>query len=104
MILGLLAAVFLVSATLFLFSSYVLVSLLEFCAGLGGGAVYMIVFDRVLEEKFLEPGINREFCLQVVGAGETAGTMVGGLLGTMLKATLCSWLTGAAERWCQTSR
>ncbi|KAF7547482.1 hypothetical protein G7Z17_g7697 [Cylindrodendrum hubeiense] len=74
-VLGLAAAVVLTNATFSLFFSPVLIGMLAFCAGLMGGAIYMIIMDRVLEEKASEPGINQEFCLQVVGAGETAGTM-----------------------------
>ncbi|RSL49790.1 hypothetical protein CEP53_009024 [Fusarium sp. AF-6] len=96
--------VLLVNATLLVFSTPVLVGLLAFGAGLGGGAVYMIVMGKVLEEKSVEPGINQEFSLQVVGAGETAGVIVGGLLGTMLEATLCGGGFATRERWCHTSR
>ncbi|KAH6980942.1 batten's disease protein Cln3 [Ilyonectria sp. MPI-CAGE-AT-0026] len=105
-ILGLAAAVVLINATFSLFSSPVLIGLLAFCAGLMGGAIYMIVMGNVLEDKTSEPGINQEFCLQAVGAGETAGTMVGGLLGSILEASFCKWDigAGATHRWCQTSR
>ncbi|RSL87044.1 hypothetical protein CEP51_002473 [Fusarium floridanum] len=96
--------VLLVNSTLLVFSTPVLVGLLAFGAGLGGGAVYMIIMGKVLEEKSVEPGINQEFSLQVVGAGETAGVIVGGLLGTMLEATLCGGGFATRERWCHTSR
>ncbi|KAJ4324373.1 hypothetical protein N0V84_003934 [Fusarium piperis] len=79
--LGGVVAVLLVNATLLVFSARVVMGLLAFGAGLGGGAVYMIVMDKVLEETSLEPGIHQEFGLQVVGAGETSGVIVGGLLG-----------------------
>ncbi|KAI8725518.1 hypothetical protein NCS52_00123100 [Fusarium sp. LHS14.1] len=68
-------AIFLINAILLVFSAPVPVALLAFGAGLGGGAVYMIVMGKVLEEKSFEPGINQEFSLQVVGAGETAGVL-----------------------------
>jgi battenin len=88
----------LVNATLSLSSSYVLVSLLALCADLVSGAIYMIVLGRVLEERSLVPGINQQFCLQVLGAGETAETIFGGLLGTMLEASKCGWQAGTARR------
>lgn len=105
-ILGLAVAVVLINADFSLFSSPVPIGLLAFCAGLIGGAIYMIVMGNVLEDKTSEPGINQEFCLQVVGVGETTGTMVGGLLGTILEAAFCKWDigAGATHRWCQTSR
>ncbi|KAF5005674.1 hypothetical protein FDECE_7908 [Fusarium decemcellulare] len=89
MILGTVTGILLLNATFVVFSSQVLVGLLAFGAGIGGGAVYMTILDRVLEEKSLDPGINQEFSLQVVGAGETAGVLAGGLLGTMLEALMC---------------
>jgi battenin len=82
----------------------VLVGLLAFSAGLGGGAVYMILFDKILEEKTLEPGINLEFSLQVVGVGETAGVIAGGLLGTMLESMMCEGTFTTTQRWCHTSQ
>ncbi|KAM0432219.1 hypothetical protein ACHAPT_004755 [Fusarium lateritium] len=71
--LGAITAVLLINAMLLVFSAPVLVRMLAFGAGLGGGAIYMIVMGKVLEDKSLESGINQEFSLQVVGAGETAG-------------------------------
>ncbi|RSM06915.1 hypothetical protein CEP52_005510 [Fusarium oligoseptatum] len=67
--------VLLVNATLLVFSTPVLVGLLAFGAGLGGGAVYMIIMGKVLEEKSVEPGINQEFSLQVVGAASGTATV-----------------------------
>ncbi|KAF4448709.1 hypothetical protein F53441_7918 [Fusarium austroafricanum] len=76
-VLGASTLILLTNAVFVIFSTEVLVGLLAFGAGVGGGAVYMTIFDWVLEGKFLEPGINQEFGLQVVGAGETAGVIVG---------------------------
>ncbi|KAM5348968.1 hypothetical protein ACJ41O_008791 [Fusarium nematophilum] len=64
-VLGVVTAATIVNSTLLVFSSHVLVGLLAFCAGVGGGAVYMAVFGKALEEKALESGINMEFGLQV---------------------------------------
>lgn len=102
--LGVVVTILLINATLLVSSAPVLVVLLAFGAGLGGGAVYMIVMDKVLGEKPLGPGINQEFGLQVVGAGETAGVIVGGLLGTTLEAVFCGRGFTSKERWCHTSR
>ncbi|KAF5001656.1 hypothetical protein FGRMN_962 [Fusarium graminum] len=74
-ILGTATLVLLANSILFVFSAQTLVGFLAFGAGLGGGAVYMIIFDRVLKEKTLENGIGLEFGLQVVGLGETAGVV-----------------------------
>ncbi|KAF4338712.1 nicotinate phosphoribosyltransferase [Fusarium beomiforme] len=67
--------ILLANSIFLVFSTEVLVGLLAFGAGLGGGAVYMTIFDRVLQNKSLESGVNLEFGLQVVGAGETAGVI-----------------------------
>lgn len=92
------AVALLANATFSLSASPVLVCLLAWCAGLAGGAVYMIVLGQVLEEMAAEPGVNQEFCLQVVGAGETGGLLVGGLLGVALERSLCGEMSG---RWCR---
>ncbi|KAH7126341.1 batten's disease protein Cln3 [Dactylonectria estremocensis] len=101
-ILWLATAAVLLNAVVSLFSSSALIGLLAFCAGLMGGAIYMMVMDKVLEGKASEPGINQELCLQVVGAGETAGLVVGGLFGAVLEASLCQWdiAAGTTGRWC----
>ncbi|KAF5720445.1 nicotinate phosphoribosyltransferase [Fusarium mundagurra] len=75
-IIGASTFILLANSIFLVFSAEVLVGLLAFGAGLGGGAVYMTIFDRVLQDKSFESGINLEFGLQVVGAGETAGAVV----------------------------
>ncbi|KAM0342703.1 hypothetical protein ACHAPU_009314 [Fusarium lateritium] len=103
-ILGTATLVLLANSILLVFSAQTLMGLLAFGAGLGGGAVYMIIFDGVLEEKTLENGINLEFGLQVAGLGETAGVVVGGLLGTMLESMMCEGKFTTTKRWCHTSQ
>jgi battenin len=103
-ILGTATLILLANSALLAFSTEVIMGILAFSAGLGGGAVYMIVFDRVLEEKTLETGINLEFSLQVVGTGETAGIVAGGMLGTMLESLMCRGAFTATQRWCHTSQ
>ncbi|CAJ0545285.1 Ff.00g087580.m01.CDS01 [Fusarium sp. VM40] len=103
-ILGTATFALLANSIFLIFSTQVLVGLLAFVAGLGGGAVYMILFDRLLEEKTLEPGVNLEFSLQVVGFGETAGVLAGGLLGTMLESMMCEGAFATTQRWCHTSQ
>ncbi|RBR26756.1 uncharacterized protein FIESC28_00457 [Fusarium coffeatum] len=77
------AALILIANSIFLVSSTeAVIGLLAFGAGIGGGAVYMIVFDKVLHEKSHASDVDLEFSLQVVGAGETAGVIAGGMLGT----------------------
>ncbi|RBA12449.1 hypothetical protein FPRO05_03899 [Fusarium proliferatum] len=82
-IIGASTFILLANSIFLVFSAEVLVGSLAFGAGLGGGAVYMTIFDRVLQDKSFESGINLEFGLQIVGVGETAGVIVEG----------CSYLT-----------
>ncbi|KAG5786117.1 hypothetical protein H9Q73_000247 [Fusarium xylarioides] len=77
-IIGASTFILLANSIFLVFSAEVLVGLLAFGAGLGGGAVYMTIFDRVLQDKSFESGINLEFGLQIVGVGETAGVIVDG--------------------------
>ncbi|KAI1031033.1 hypothetical protein LB504_000267 [Fusarium proliferatum] len=77
-IIGASTFILLANSIFLVFSTEVLVELLAFGAGLGGGAVYMTIFDRVLQDKSFESGINLEFSLQMVGAGEAAGVIVDG--------------------------
>ncbi|KAM0503636.1 hypothetical protein ACHAP8_002875 [Fusarium lateritium] len=99
------ATLILLANSIFLVSSAeVMMGILAFTAGLGGGAVYMVVFDKVLEEKTLDTGINQEFCLQVVGVGETAGLVAGGIMGTMLESLMCGGAFTTTQRWCHTSQ
>ncbi|GKT98159.1 golgi integral membrane protein [Fusarium langsethiae] len=103
-ILGTATLILLANSVFLVFSAEVMMGTFAFSAGLGGGAVYMIVFDRVLEEKTLDSGINLEFCLQVVGVGETAGLVAGGILGTMLESLMCRGAFTSTQRWCHTSQ
>ncbi|KAF5023452.1 hypothetical protein F66182_4497 [Fusarium sp. NRRL 66182] len=59
--------ILLTNALFLVFPAQVLMRLLAFCAGLSGGAIYMIIVDRLIEETPFELGINQEFSLQVVG-------------------------------------
>ncbi|KAI3574250.1 batten's disease protein Cln3 [Fusarium oxysporum f. sp. albedinis] len=95
--------ILLANSIFLIFSTEVFVGLLAFGAGLGGGAVYMAILDRVLQDKSFESGINLEFGLQVVGAGETAGVIIGGLLGVMLESLMCGGTFTTTKRWCHTS-
>ncbi|KAM0222858.1 hypothetical protein ACHAPA_001388 [Fusarium lateritium] len=104
LILGAATFILLANSIFLVFSMQVFVGLLAFGAGLGGGAVYMTLFNRVLEEKTLEPGINLEFSLQVLGVGETAGVVAGGFLGTMLESMMCGGTFTTTQRWCHTSQ
>ncbi|CVK84783.1 related to protein BTN1 [Fusarium mangiferae] len=102
-IIGASTFILLTNSIFLVFSTEVLVGLLAFGAGLGGGAVYMTIFDRVLQGKSFESGINLEFSLQMVGAGETAGVIVGVLLGVMLETLMCGGTFTTTKRWCHTS-
>ncbi|KAH7180504.1 batten's disease protein Cln3 [Fusarium sp. MPI-SDFR-AT-0072] len=102
-IIGASTFILLANSIFLVFSTEVLVGLLAFGAGIGGGAVYMTIFDRVLQDKSFESGINLEFGLQVVGVGETVGVIVGGLLGVMLESLMCGGTFTTTKRWCHTS-
>ncbi|KAF5649210.1 nicotinate phosphoribosyltransferase [Fusarium sp. NRRL 25303] len=68
-IIGASTFILLANSIFLVFSTEVLVGLLAFGAGLGGGAVYMTIFDRVLQDKSFESGINLEFGLQICDEG-----------------------------------
>ncbi|KAF4497384.1 Sterol uptake control 2 [Fusarium agapanthi] len=68
-IIGASTFILLANSMFLVFSAEVLVGLLAFGAGLGGGAVPMIIFDRVLQDKSFESGINLEFVLQICDEG-----------------------------------
>ncbi|KAL6402789.1 hypothetical protein AUP68_13987 [Ilyonectria robusta] len=72
-----------------LFTSPVLVGLLAWCVGAVGGAIWTIILDKVRGRNSSNPDINLEFRLQVVGSGETAGAIVGGVLGVLLEESIC---------------
>ncbi|KAH7269286.1 batten's disease protein Cln3 [Fusarium redolens] len=101
-IIGASTFILLANSIFLVFSTEVLVGLLAFGAGIGGGAVYMTVFDRLLQDKSFESGVNLEFGLQVVGVGETSGVIVGGLLGVMLESLMCGGTFTTTKRWCHT--
>lgn len=103
-ILGAATLILLANSILLAFSTEVFMGLLAFSAGLGGGAVYMIVFDRVLGDKTLESGVDLEFSLQAVGVGETAGVVAGGILGTIFESLMCRGAFTTTQRWCHTSQ
>ncbi|CAG7561267.1 unnamed protein product [Fusarium equiseti] len=99
------ATLILIANSIFLsFSTEVVMGLLAFGAGIGGGAVYMTVFDKVLHEKTLASDVDLEFSLQIVGAGETAGVIAGGMLGTILESLMCAGTFTTTQRWCHTSQ
>lgn len=64
----------------------------------------MTVFDKVLHEKTFTSDVDLEFSLQVVGAGETAGVIAGGILGTILESLMCTGTFRTTQRWCHTSQ
>ncbi|KAF5251191.1 hypothetical protein FANTH_3626 [Fusarium anthophilum] len=68
-IIGASTFILLANSMFLFFSTEVLVGLLAFGAGLGGGAVFMTIFDRVLQDKSFESGINLEFGLQLCDEG-----------------------------------
>ncbi|UZP32508.1 hypothetical protein NXS19_000324 [Fusarium pseudograminearum] len=104
MVLGTAMLVLLANSIFLVSSAEVIMGILAFTAGLGGGAVYIIVFDRVLDEKTFDAGVNIEFSLQVVGVGETAGLVAGGMMGTMLESLMCRGGFTTTQRWCHTSQ
>lgn len=91
------------NATFSLVASELVLGTLVLSAGLMGGAIYVTFMARVMDEKASDGGISQEFRLQVVGAGETAGGLVGGLAGTVLESWICGLDLGM-QRWCRMTR
>ena len=103
-ILGALTAFTVLNASFIIFSSFILVGLVVLCGGLLTGALYTVVVGRAVMDKAVESGVEKEFCLQVVGTGETVGVIVGGLVATMLEGQICQLAYGGTSRWCNFSR
>lgn len=97
-------AAMLVNAAFTLSSSVILVGLVALCGGIMSGALYTIIVGRVVGDKAVESGVEKEFCLQVVGAGETSGLVVGGVLAAVLEGGICRVGSGDGGRWCSSTR
>lgn len=74
-----------------------------FGVGLTGGLIYSNVFARSLEQLDHVAGADAEFCFGTVGAGETAGVLMGSLLGSLLEAQSCASGRGPSRKWCYTT-
>ncbi|KAI5467923.1 batten's disease protein Cln3 [Mariannaea sp. PMI_226] len=107
-ILNLAAIILLANVTFAFFTSSTVAVVLAWSAGAMGGCIWVTIMGNVLEESSSEPGINQEFCLQVVGAGEVAGVIFGHILGAFLEGSVCNVDVGptasAVQRWCRTNR
>ncbi len=71
-----------------------------FVAGLLGGAVYAHVFATAVEQTSNEHVDDAEYTLGVIGVGETAGVLLGTLLGTFIEMGFCEVDRGTGLRWC----
>lgn len=65
------------------------------------GATYSNIFATVMDE--VSDPENQEFSLGTVGAGETAGLLLGGLAGALMESNLCG-LPNDGSRWCHLPR
>ncbi|KEY69814.1 hypothetical protein S7711_08598 [Stachybotrys chartarum IBT 7711] len=98
--LGLLTVIGVATASLHFLAIPAVVFVVALSAGLVGGAVYSNVFAAALVEIGSASGLDREFSLGVIGAGETVGLLTGVVLGSFLEAGLCGWGLGHGRRWC----
>ncbi|ROT39944.1 hypothetical protein SODALDRAFT_142008 [Sodiomyces alkalinus F11] len=85
----------------FLISAYA-IFLMAFVIGFLVGAVYVNIFARILEDDIYDADA-REFALGAASAGEAAGLLFGGIVGTVFEAALCS-LPVDGTRWCHRTR
>lgn len=99
-VLTLVVTILFLYTTLHLFPSYITMELFAFGAGLMGGGIYMIVLSKLVDENPFEGGLDREFCLQIAGAGEIAGTILGEILGAIVDGGVDGqFSTPAVIRW-----
>ncbi|KAL2757004.1 hypothetical protein ACRALDRAFT_1056115 [Sodiomyces alcalophilus JCM 7366] len=85
----------------FLISSYA-IFVMAFVVGFLVGAVYVNIFARILEDDTYDPD-TREFSLGAASAGEAAGLLLGGIVGSIFEAALCSF-PADGTRWCHRAR
>ncbi|GKT63878.1 hypothetical protein ColTof3_11217 [Colletotrichum tofieldiae] len=89
-------ALLLADSIFFLGSSWVVLCV-ALCSGLLGGAVYVEVFDGVLQAVSDHPDCI--LVLGIIGAGDTLGSLLGGLVGFLWEATICN-MTVDRGRFC----
>lgn len=70
--------------------------------GLASGHTYISTFAAALEDNAYNSGADREFSLGVIGAGEAAGLLLGGIMAARLETGFCRM--GVGDRWCDKVR
>ncbi|OBR06566.1 Protein BTN [Colletotrichum higginsianum IMI 349063] len=93
-------ALLLADSIFFLGSSWVVLGV-ALISGLLGGAVYIEVFDGVL--KAVSDHSDCLLNLGIVSAGDTMGSLLGGLVGLLWEAAICS-MTVDTGRFCHRAR
>ncbi|KAK1566156.1 uncharacterized protein LY79DRAFT_584976 [Colletotrichum navitas] len=89
-------ALLLADSIFFLGSSFVVLSV-ALCSGLLGGAIYVEVFDGVLQALSDHPDCI--LAIGIIGAGDTLGSLLGGWIGFLWEATVCD-MTVDRGRFC----
>jgi battenin len=102
--LGAATAAVVLNAVFILSPSVLGAGLVVLCGGVLSGALYTVVYGRVVGDKTAKSAVEKEFCLQVVGAGETGGLGVGGVLAAVLEEAICRVEVADGGRWCSSTR
>ena len=86
-------------------SSSIVVFVLAERVGAYCGALYTHALYTALDTVSRGPAADQEFSLGVVGVGDAAGAVIGGLLGAIVDARLCGTQFFTPEnRWCHQTR
>ena len=101
---GIIAAVLVTNTALLLVSLSAVVFAVVSCLGLITGAVYINLIASAMEEPTHETLGERELILGLVGTGEGAGWLLGGLIAAVLETSICGMSIGRRQRWCNAVR
>ncbi|PHH66614.1 hypothetical protein CDD81_6451 [Ophiocordyceps australis] len=91
------------AGAIFVALSDIFTLLLALVTGLAGGAIYINIFAKAMEQLSTESSAEAEWSLGCISAGETIGVLMGSLYGSFIEAQLCSQSSGVG-RWCTSTR
>lgn len=102
LVLAVISLLFIINGMTLAASSPAVIFTMGFLGGLTWGHTYISTFAAALEDNSYNSGADREFSLGVIGAGETAGLLLGGIMAARLETGFCRM--GVGNRWCDKVR